>query len=70
MANADFTTTPHIVCDRCASSADLPHASEHASPDAESHKEESQRLITPLEEALEEEQTQLMLANSLLDACR
>ena len=57
MANAEFTTTPHNVCHKCAPSADLPHAPGQANPDA---------LITPLEEALEEERTQLMLANSVL----
>jgi len=59
MANAESTTTPHNVCHKCAPSADLPHAPEHANPDAQSHS-------TPLEEALDEERTQLMLANSLL----
>ncbi len=52
MDNTQFTTSPHNVCHQCASSADHPHASDHA--------------ITPLEEALEEERTQLMLANSVL----
>ena len=59
MANVNSTTTPHHVCHKCASSAEFPHASEHAKPDAQS-------VITPLEEALEEERTQLMLANSVL----
>ena len=59
MATEEFTTTQNNVCHKCAPSADLPHAPEHANPDASSH-------ITPLEEALEEERTQLMLANSVL----
>ena len=57
MATADSTTTPHNVFHKYAPSADPPHAPHHANPDA---------LITPLEEALEEERTQLMLANSVL----
>ena len=66
MAIEEFTTTQNNVCHKCAPSADLPHAPEHASPDAQSHKDENLCLITPLEQALEEERTQLMLANSVL----
>src|SRR6266849_1555266 len=57
MANANSTTTPHHVCHKCAPTAALPHATEHANPDA---------LITRLGEALEQERTQLMLAHSVL----
>jgi hypothetical protein len=66
MANAEFTTTPHNVCHKCTSSADLPHASEHAIPDAQPDDTEEECLIDPLEKALEDERMRLMLANSVL----
>ena len=67
MANAQFTTPPHATCPECEPSTYHPHASEHANDDdAHPHGDENLSLITPLEEALEEERTHLMLANSML----
>ena len=66
MGNTEFTTTPHATRHKCESSTDHPHASAHANPDDAQPRYENMPLITPLEEALEEERTQLMLANSML----
>ena len=66
MANAQFTTTPHRACPKCEPSTHHPHASAHTNPDDARSQYEHASLITPLEEALEEERTQLMLANSML----
>lgn len=66
MGNTEFTTTPHATRPKCESSAHHPHASAYANPDDAQPKYENMPLITPLEEALEEERTQLMLANSML----
>ena len=66
MGNTEFTTTPHATRPKCESSTHRPHASAHANPDDARPKYENMPLITPLEEALEEERTRLMLANSML----
>ena len=65
MASVKFTTNPHDASPNCVSSVDLPHASERVT-DALPDGDGSLGLITPLEEALEEERTRLMLANSML----
>jgi hypothetical protein len=59
MADAECTTNPH------ASTADFLHASERAHPDAKPNGKERD-LVSLIEEALEEERTRLMLANSML----
>jgi hypothetical protein len=66
MANAEFTTTPHATCPKCEPRTHHPRASAHTNPDDTKPQNENVSLITPLEEALEEERTQLMLANSML----
>jgi hypothetical protein len=78
MADMNTTTIPPNVCPKCKPSVAIPHAPERASPDAHTddtqptaseappHYEWDNGLITPLEEALEEERTRLMLANSVL----
>jgi hypothetical protein len=78
MANPNTTTIPPNVCPKCKPSVTIPHAPERASPDVQTddkeptaigappHCEWDNGLITPLEEALEEERTRLMLANSVL----
>ena len=66
MANTEFTTPPHATRPKCESSTHHPHASEPATPDDAKPKYENIPLITPLEQALEEERTHLMLANSML----
>jgi hypothetical protein len=79
MADMNTTTIPPNVCPKCKPSVATALASERASPDAETGDKESTSsgaspphcdwdngLITPLEEALEEERTRLMLANSVL----
>jgi len=78
MADWNTTTIPPNVCPKCKPSVAIPHASERASPDAQTdgkdhtasgappQREWDNGLITPLEEALEEERTRLMLANSVL----
>jgi hypothetical protein len=66
MDNTQFTTPPHATRPQCESSTRHPHASEPATPDDAKPKYENIPLITPLEQALEEERTQLMLANSML----
>jgi hypothetical protein len=75
MADTNTTTIPHTVCPKCAPTA---HASNRAPPDDKTHVKDPAHnptapqsawdsgLITPLEEALEEERTRLMLANSVL----
>ena len=60
MADTDFTTNPRV------SSADFLHASERACADVKSDGKEARDLVSMLEEALEEERTRLMLANSML----
>ena len=60
MADAEFTTNPRV------STADFLHASERAHPDAKSDVKEARDLLSLIEEALEEERTRLMLANSML----
>ena len=60
MADTEFTTNPRV------SSADFLHASERARPDAKSDGKETRDLVSVMEEALEEERTRLMLANSML----
>ena len=66
MDNTQFTTPPHATRPKCESSTYHPHASEHANANDAQPKYDNMPLITPLEEALEEERTQLMLANSML----
>jgi hypothetical protein len=60
MADVEFTTNPRV------SSADFLHASERESADVKSDGKEARDLIGVIEEALEEERTRLMLANSML----
>jgi hypothetical protein len=60
MADAEFTTNPRV------SPADFLHASARARTDGKSYGEEARDLVSVLEEALEEERTRLMLANSML----
>jgi hypothetical protein len=66
MGNTEFTTSPHAARLKCESSTYNPHASEHANANDAQPEYDNMPLITPLEEALEEERTQLMLANSML----
>jgi hypothetical protein len=60
MADSEFTTNPRV------STADFLHASERARPDVKSDAREARDLLSMIEEALEEERTLLMLANSML----
>jgi hypothetical protein len=60
MADVESTTNPRV------SSADFLHASERASADVKSDGKEARDLVSVIEEALEEERTRLMLANSML----
>jgi hypothetical protein len=60
MADIDLTTNPRV------SGADFPHASERARADAKPDAEEGRDPVSMIEEALEEERTRLMLANSML----
>jgi hypothetical protein len=60
MADREFTTNPR------ACTADFMHASERAHPDVKSDAKEERDLASVIEEALEEERTRLMLANSML----
>jgi hypothetical protein len=60
MADVEFTTNPRI------STAEFLHASERAHPDGKPDGEEERDLVSVIEEALEEERTRLMLANSML----
>ena len=60
MADTEFTTNPRV------STADFLHASERAHADVKSDGREARDLVSVIEEALEEERTRLMLANSML----
>jgi hypothetical protein len=60
MADAQCTTNPRV------STADFLHAAERAHPDAKPDEKEERDLVSVIEEALEEERTRLMLANSML----
>jgi hypothetical protein len=60
MADTKFTTNPRV------STADFLHASERARADVKSDAREARDLLSVIEEALEEERTRLMLANSML----
>jgi hypothetical protein len=60
MADVESTTNRRV------SSADFLHASERASADVKSDGKEARDLVSVIEEALEEERTRLMLANSML----
>jgi hypothetical protein len=60
MADAEFTMNPRV------STADFLHASERASADGNLDGKEERDLVSVIEEALEEERTRLMLANSML----
>jgi hypothetical protein len=60
MGDAKFTTNPRV------SSVEFLHASGRAGADAKTDVEEERDLLSVLEEALEEERTRLMLANSML----
>jgi hypothetical protein len=60
MADVESTTNPRV------SSTDFLRASERASADVKSDEREARDLISVIEEALEEERTRLMLANSML----
>lgn len=78
MADVNTTTIPPTVCPKCKPTVTIPHASDRASLNAETddkdpsaaeappHCDWDNGLITPLEEALEQERTRLMLANSVL----
>jgi hypothetical protein len=60
MADVDITTNPRVF------TADFLHASERAHADAKPDGKEARDLLSVIEEALEEERTRLMLANSML----
>ena len=60
MADAEFTTNPRVC------TADFLHASERAHANAKSDVNEERDPFSVIEEALEEERTRLMLANSIL----
>jgi hypothetical protein len=60
MAGVEFTTNPR------GTSAEFLHASPRAQADAQTDGEEERDLVSVIEEALEEERTRLMLANSML----
>jgi hypothetical protein len=60
MADTEFTTNPRL------STADFLHASERARPDAKPNANKERDPASVIEEALEEERTRLMLANSML----
>lgn len=60
MAIADSTTNARVM------SAEFLHASEHAYADAKTDGEEARDFLSVIEEALEEERSQLMIANSIL----
>jgi hypothetical protein len=60
MADGEFTTNPRV------STADFLHASERARADGKTDGKEERDLVSLIEEALEEERTRLMLANSML----
>jgi hypothetical protein len=60
MADIESTTNPRV------STADFLHAPERAYADAKPDGKEEKDLLSVIEEALEEERTRLMLANSML----
>jgi hypothetical protein len=60
MADAECTTNPRV------SNADFLYASERAHADAKPDGKEGRDPLSVIEEALEEERTRLMLANSIL----
>ena len=60
MGDAQCTTNPRVA------TADFLHASERAHADAKPDVKEARDLVSVLGEALEEERTRLMLANSML----
>ena len=60
MADTESTTNPRV------STEDFLHASERACADVKSDARESRDLLSVIDEALEEERTRLMLANSTL----
>ena len=60
MADGDFTTNPRVL------NGDFLHASQRARADAKTDGKEERDLLSVIEEALEEERTRLMLANSIL----
>jgi len=60
MADAECTTNPRV------SNADFLHASDRARADANTNGKEERDPLSVIEEALEEERTRLMLANSIL----
>jgi hypothetical protein len=60
MADSEFTTNPRV------SSADFLHASGRAHADVKPDGKEERDFVSVIEEALEEERTRLMLANSML----
>jgi hypothetical protein len=60
IAIADVTTNPRVM------SAEFFHASERARADAKPDGEEARDFLSVIEEALEEERSQLMIANSIL----
>jgi hypothetical protein len=66
MADAEFTTNPNSVRAKRVSSVDFLHVSDRAYCDARSGEGEETCPISDLEDAVEEERTRLMLANSTL----
>ena len=60
MADVESTTNPRV------STADFLHASERAHSDGKPDAKEERDFGSVIEEALEEERTRLMLANSML----
>ena len=60
MAGVDVTTNPRVT------SEEFLHASGHAHADAKSDGEETRDFLSVIEEALEEERSLLMVANSIL----
>ena len=62
MADADFTTPTYNT--DANSTSGTPHASQRANPDTRENGDDS--LVSPLEAAIEEERSRLMLADSVL----
>ena len=60
MADVKSTTNPRV------STADFLHASERERADAKPDEKEERDLVSVIEEALEQERSRLMLANSML----
>ncbi len=60
MADSEFTTNPRV------STAEFLHASARARADGKPDGKEERDLVSVIEEALEQERTRLMLANSML----